>query len=111
MRTAFVYATDDAILELAGQDLVSVFSETRMRHCTDHVVVLDIGRETDDLGEFHSQVFEYANALPAHKCVDVYFLGDNLEFIERIVTDLLNMGARVSLQLTPAQHKRIRRTA
>ena len=110
MRTAFVYATDGAISELAGRDLVSVFSETRMRHCTDHVVLLDVCAG-DDLGEFHSQVFEYANALPAHKCVDVYFLGDDLEFIDRIVTDLLNTGARVSLQLTPSQHKRIRRTA
>lgn len=66
-------------------------------------MVLDAGQDVD-LQEFHDQVFEYADALPANKCADVYFLGEDLEFIQRIVSELLAMGARVSLQTTPLQH-------
>lgn len=101
MRTAFVYATSDALLAL-DTDIISAFEETRMRQCTEHVVVLDVG-DISDMQEFHDQVFEYADALPADKCADVYFLGEDLEFIHSVVSDLLGMGARVSLQTTPLQ--------
>lgn len=106
MRTAFVYATGDALQELENRDLVSCFSGTRMRQCTEHIVVLDAGQD-EDLQEFHDQVFEYADALPTDKCVDVYFLSEDLDFIQRIVSALLEMGARVSLQVTPSQQNLI----
>lgn len=103
MRTAFVYATDNALSELEKQDILSVFHGTRMRQCTEHIVILDAGQDASGLQELHSQVFEYADALPTNKCADVYFLGEDLEFIQSIVNDLLAMGARVAIQTTPHQ--------
>jgi len=99
MKTAFVYAVEN-LVSTDSAEIAQSFDGTKLQYDTNHIVVLEASRSEDDLMEFHEQVIEYANA---HKCVEVYFYGLDIQFIRRVVFELLALGAAVVFHLTPVQ--------
>lgn len=100
MKTAFVYSVEEVSGDTDCADIAQSFHGTKMQYDTEHLVVLQAGSNADDLNEFHAQVVEYANA---NSSVDVYFHGLDIQFIRRVVFELLSAGAQVVFKLTPIQ--------
>ena len=99
MKTAFVYSVEDVSALEDKAEIVKSFAGTKMQYDTHHLVVLQASA-SDDLTEFHEQVVEYANA---NSFAEVYFLGLDIQFIRRVVFELMALGAAVVFQLTPYQ--------
>lgn len=99
MKTAFVYSTEDISALEDKAEIAKSFEGTKLQYDTNHLVVLQASA-SDDLSEFHEQVVEYANA---NTFVEVYFYGLDIQFIRRVVFELMALGASVVFQLTPFQ--------
>lgn len=100
MKTAFVYSTEDMSALKDNAEIAEFFEGTKLQYDQSHLVVLQAGRASDDLTEFHEQVVEYTNA---NDFVEVYFMGLDIQFIRRVVFELMALGAAVVFQLTPFQ--------